>query len=308
MATAARPVQASNVPISRALWFRFFVRTALVLLAFVMLMVADHRFFVFLLDRSAMFASNVWLWLAWAVATVIAGALFGLGAGLPFARIRFLPSRLVLAAITLVPVVHFWLAFGIAAWNSFFWFDRGGTQFTIAAFAGVAIASSLGARSDGDTSQGAELRAVVRIVLALLAFVALWFAQGRFTAIFSEGIAFSPGDPRPTEFPYDGVALLSWVAAMVGAGLSFGLATWLPFTRVRFLPSRLLLAGITLVPLAHFWWVALEHHGAEGSWVWRLFWFDSEGILFVLPALAGVALGSAFRADPTIGSAASNDA
>jgi hypothetical protein len=185
-----------------------------------------------------------------------------------------------------------------------FWFDRGAAQFTFAGFAGVAIASAVGARTGVDT----RLSAVVRIVLALLAFVALWFAQGRFTAILSGGVAFSQGDPRPTEFPYDGVALLSWVAAMVGAGLSFGLATWLPFTKVRFLPSRLLLAAVTLVPLAHFWWVVLERHMAAGSWVWRMFWFESEGILFVLPALAGVALASAFRADPTVGSAASNGA
>ena len=43
---------------------------------------------------------------------------------------------------------------------------------------------------------------------------------------------------------------LSWLGATVAAGLLFGLATWLPFTGVRFLPSRLLLAVAALLPIA----------------------------------------------------------
>ena len=81
-------------------------------------------------------------------------------------------------------------------------------------------------------------------------------------------------------FRFDDWLWLSWATATLVAGLLFGLATWLPFAKIRFLPSRLALAAGALVPVTHFWWVAIEGH-ASGGWLGSFYWFHDLGIQFV---------------------------
>jgi hypothetical protein len=78
-------------------------------------------------------------------------------------------------------------------------------------------------------------RLIVRAVLALLAMWALAFTADRFET-FVANLRTS--------------LWLTWLGPAVGAGLLFGLAAWLPFTKVRYLWSRLLLAALVLAPLA----------------------------------------------------------
>jgi hypothetical protein len=139
--------------------------------------------------------------------------------------------------------------------------------------------------SSGSIVQALWFRFLVRAALALLAFGALSFAANRSRAFQSEFAA---------RFWFDDWLWLSSVSAAIVAGLLFGLATWLPFGKIRFLPSRLALAAATLVPVAHFWWLADGH--ALGGWLGTLYWFDDLGIQFVMAALAGVAIASGFRA------------
>jgi len=92
---------------------------------------------------------------------------------------------------------------------------------------------------------------------------------------------------------------LAWIGVTVAAGLLFGLATSLPFTKVRYAWSRLLLAAIALAPIAQFWWVflfQLERHGEAGGWLSRADRLWHPELQFVLAALAGVAIASGFRA------------
>ena len=133
-------------------------------------------------------------------------------------------------------------------------------------------------------------RFLVRTALALLAFLALWFSQDRY-------LTFRVQLTRPFLGYDNSLWLLSVVATIVG-GLLFGLAAWLPFTGIRYLPSRLLLAAVALVPVAHFWWIVLEQHDSGPTgWLWRAYWFDySFEVQFVLAALAGVAIASGLRA------------
>jgi hypothetical protein len=128
---------------------------------------------------------------------------------------------------------------------------------------------------------------LVRTALAVLALWTLAFAADRYHAFGLDAAA---------NFRYDTSLWLSWAGAMVVAGLLFGLATWLPFAQVRFLPSRLLLAALALLPLAHFWWVLIQGHGRSGGWLGRAYWFDGAQIQAVCASLAGVAIASGFRA------------
>jgi hypothetical protein len=127
---------------------------------------------------------------------------------------------------------------------------------------------------------------LVRSALALLALWAIAFAADRYD-VFLRDFGMN--------FRFDTWLWLSWIGAAAGAGLLFGLAACLPFARVRFLPSRLLLAALALLPLAHFRWVYIQGHGS-GGWLARGYWFDGAQIQFVMPALAGVAIASGFRA------------
>jgi hypothetical protein len=60
------------------------------------------------------------------------------------------------------------------------------------------------------------------------------------------------------------------------AGFLFGLATWLPFAKVRYLWSRLLLAALALVPIAQFWLLfGYQIRGPAERWLYRVDWFLS---------------------------------
>ena len=102
------------------------------------------------------------------------------------------------------------------------------------------------------------------------------------------------------QLPYR-VLWLSWVALVVLAGFLFGLAAWFPFTKVRYLWSRLLLAALALLPLVHYLYVfgyQVPHTGSSGSgWIGRQ-WYVLSGIAAqtASAALVGVALASGFRA------------
>ena len=111
VATDAVSSRASSGSITEALWFRFVVRTGLALLAFWALSFAQVRYRAFVMEFSAQFRHGS-LWLSWAGVTIAAGLLFRLATWLPFAKIRFLPSRLLLAAVALLPLAvsggHTW--------------------------------------------------------------------------------------------------------------------------------------------------------------------------------------------------------
>ena len=153
------------------------------------------------------------------------------------------------------------------------------------------MTESVSARApSGSIARALWFRFFVRAALALSAFGALYFAADRFLAFRVDSAA---------NFRFDHWLWLSWVIATIVGGLLFGLATWLPFAKVRFLPSRVALAAAALVPVAHFWWVVIEGH-ASGGWLGSFYWFHDLGIQSVMAALAGVAIASGFRTkDPT---------
>jgi hypothetical protein len=130
-------------------------------------------------------------------------------------------------------------------------------------------------------------RFLLRTALTLLAFSALWFAEDRYHA-------FRVRPPSPSVSHNNSLWLLSVLGTVV-AGLLFGLAAWLPFTSLRYLPSRLLLAAVALVPVVHFWWIILNGHFSNANWLTRLHWWCTFEVQFALTALAGVALASGFQ-------------
>jgi hypothetical protein len=100
-------------------------------------------------------------------------------------------------------------------------------------------------------------------------------------------------------FEIDSWLWLSWMGAAVGAGLLFGLAIWLPFTSVRFVWSRLLLAAVALIPIAQYWWVWIyqyQGHSKVPDWVYRADWFFAAPAQASLAVLTGVAIASGVRA------------
>ena len=124
-------------------------------------------------------------------------------------------------------------------------------------------------------------RISVGVVLALWA---LAFAGDRYEAYLRDSQA---------EFRIDTWLWFSWIGAAVAGGLLFGLATWLPFTSVRFLWSRLLLAAVAFVPIAQFWWVwiyQLQRQGEVPHWVYRADWFFAAPAQTALAVLPGVAI------------------
>ena len=134
------------------------------------------------------------------------------------------------------------------------------------------------------------LRFIVRTALALLALWALTFAGDRYEAYLRD-LQVSAG--------IDSWLWLSWMGAAVGAGLLFGLAIWLPFTSVRFVWSRLLLAAVAFVPIAQFWWIwiyQLPRQGEVGDWLYRADWFFAAPAQTALAVLTGVAIASGVRA------------
>ncbi|HEX9124696.1 MAG TPA: hypothetical protein VF984_15275 [Actinomycetota bacterium] len=88
------------------------------------------------------------------------------------------------------------------------------------------------------------------------------------------------------------------MGSAVGAGLLFGLAAWFPFTHVRYLWTRLLLAALALLPVAHFWLVwgyLLPRRHEMRGWLMTS-WFCDVGAQTALAVLGGVAVASGFRA------------
>lgn len=132
---------------------------------------------------------------------------------------------------------------------------------------------------------------VARATLALLALWTLHLAQNRFGS-FQQDYA--------STFHWDVLLWLGWIGTSAGAGFLFGLATFLPFSRVRFLWSRLLLAALVLLPIAHFWsiWGYLlpRRHTVSGWFATSTSWFGDLGTQFALAVLAAVAIASGFRA------------
>lgn len=108
MTTDAVPARASGDSIVEERWFRFLVRAAIAVLAFGALWLGADRYRAFFLLRAATLRSDDALWFSWVAATIVGGLLFGLATWLPIARIRFLPSRLALATVALVPLAHAW--------------------------------------------------------------------------------------------------------------------------------------------------------------------------------------------------------
>jgi hypothetical protein len=153
MATGAVPAQVPRDPIVGAWWFRFLVRAAFALLAFWLLSIGADRYTLYARPSALSFQARYWLWWSWLGATVAAGLLFGSATWLPFAKVRFLPSRLLLTSAALLPVAHFWWVyarFGTVVYYGTgrvlthrYWFDGESIQFVMAVVAGVAIASCL---------------------------------------------------------------------------------------------------------------------------------------------------------------------
>jgi hypothetical protein len=154
MAADAVPASSSRTTLSEAWWFRLAIRTILGLLALWALYFADRRYDVFHNAYLNWFRMDVWLWLSWIGLAVAAGVLFGLAAWLPFTRVRYLWSRLLLAALAFVPLAHFWLVWGyllprrheLSGWLVTSWFWGYATQSVLAALGGVAIASGFRAK------------------------------------------------------------------------------------------------------------------------------------------------------------------
>ena len=135
------------------------------------------------------------------------------------------------------------------------------------------------------------LRFVARATLALLAMWTLHLAQNRFASFQLNYSA---------TFHYDIGLWLGWVGTSAGAGFLFGLAVLLPFSRVRFLWNRLLLAALALLPVVQLWsiWGYLlpRRHTLSGWFVTTSSWFDGAGTQLALTVLAGVAIASGLRA------------
>ena len=126
-------------------------------------------------------------------------------------------------------------------------------------------------------------RFVVRAVLTLLAFLMLRLSADQLRTL-------SLG--HSVDLRFDTSLWLESIGSTVAAGLLFGLATWLPLTKVRLLPSRFLLAAAALLPVAHFWWSFIEGHGNPSGWLGANYWFDNFQSQYVFAALAGVAIAS----------------
>ena len=133
------------------------------------------------------------------------------------------------------------------------------------------------------------LRAAIRTILALLAFLALYRAQRHFGSFDS---VFLPG-PR---LALDSGAWLSSMGIQALSGLLFGLAAFMPFTRVRYAWSRLLVAAVALAPLAHFWLVfahLIPRRNFDGWWMQD--WFFNPQAQFVSATFVGVAIASGLQ-------------
>jgi hypothetical protein len=138
-------------------------------------------------------------------------------------------------------------------------------------------------------------RLAARAVLALLALWLVNIASNRYVLLQKNYLS--------TLGRMDLGSWLLWVGSLAAAGLVFGLAAWFPFTALRYLWSRLLLAALALLPLAHFWLVVLylaRHHVVSG-WL-TTDWFWDVASQTALAVLGGVAIASGFRAKVNVAS------
>jgi hypothetical protein len=105
---------------------------------------------------------------------------------------------------------------------------------------------------------------------------------------------------RSPSFNYDFGFYWRIQAAFVVAGLAFAIATRFPFPRSRYAWSRLVIAGIVMLPAVHFWYL-LDGQGDPGTgFLSRIYWFDSMPF-YVWALLAGVAVGAGFGARRSAG-------
>jgi hypothetical protein len=109
MAVNAAPASRSHRLPLEARWYRFAFRVILALLALWALHFAVDRSWVFQRDFSANSRMNTGLWLAWVGSAAAAGFVFGVATWLPFGKVRYLWSRLVLAAVPLIPLAEVWV-------------------------------------------------------------------------------------------------------------------------------------------------------------------------------------------------------
>lgn len=135
------------------------------------------------------------------------------------------------------------------------------------------------------------VRFAIRAAFVLLAMWVLHLAQDRYLAFWQD---------YADTFRFDWWSWLAAIGIAASAGLLFGLAVFFPFSRVRYLWSRLLLAVIPLVLLAPFWLVwgyLLPRHHGVGRWlVTTQGWFGDRGTQFALAVLVGVAIASGLQA------------
>jgi hypothetical protein len=155
MAVDDVPASSSRRTTVASWWLRFIVRTVLALLALWVLTFAGDRYEAWLLSsrrfrEDELFDASIWL--SWIGTTVAAGLLFGIAAWLPFAAFSYRWSRLVLAAVALVPIAQFWWVWiyqfqrhnEVGGWlYRADWFFAAPTQSALAILAGVSIASGL---------------------------------------------------------------------------------------------------------------------------------------------------------------------
>lgn len=90
-------------------------------------------------------------------------------------------------------------------------------------------------------------------------------------------------------FRYEPSGFAGTIALFVAAGLAFGLAIRYPFSEARFAWTRLVFAGVALVPALHVW-LLLE--GPGGGLLGRPYWFDGFAMVQTGAVLAGVAVAS----------------
>lgn len=95
-------------------------------------------------------------WLIQAV-YVVAGMAFTVAVRFPFPRSRFAWSRLAIAALAILPAVHFWYAFVVTGGPAFlrrvYWVDYVPTA-VWSILAGVAIGAGFGARRSAEDPPG----------------------------------------------------------------------------------------------------------------------------------------------------------
>lgn len=98
---------------------------------------------------------------------------------------------------------------------------------------------------------------------------------------------------RSPSFNYDSGLFWRIQTAFVLAGLAFAIATRFPFPRPRYAWSRLVIAGIVMVPAVHIWYLLDGHPGT--GFLSKIYWFDSI-TFYGWALLAGVAVGAGFGA------------